>query len=79
MGAITYKRFRKNPDKVIDDVIDADEAITVTREDGRNVVIIPAKEFESWKETLHLLGNKKNVARLRTAIKEIEAEIAQRR
>ena len=79
MGAISYKRFRKNPDKVIDDVIDADEAITVTREDGRNVVIIPAKEFESWKETLHLLGNKKNGTRLRSAIKEIEAEIAHRR
>jgi antitoxin YefM len=79
MGAITYKRFRKNPDKVIDEVIDAEEAITVTREDGRDVVIIPAKEFESWKETLHLLGSKKNVTRLRSALKEIEAEIARRR
>ncbi len=79
MGAITYKRFRKNPDKVIDEVVDAEEAITVTREDGRDVVIIPAKEFESWKETLHLLGSKKNAARLRTSVKEIEAEIARRR
>jgi antitoxin YefM len=79
MGAITYKRFRKNPGKVIDEVIDAEEAVTITREDGRDVVIIPAKEFESWKETLHLLGSKKNVARLRTAIKQIEAEIARRR
>jgi antitoxin YefM len=79
MGAITYKRFRKNPDKVIDEVIDAEEAVTVTHEDGRDVVIIPAKEFESWKETLHLLGSKKNVSRLRAAVKEIEAEIARRR
>lgn len=79
MGAITYKRFRKNPDKVIDEVVDAEEAVTVTREDGRDVVIIPAKEFESWKETLHLLGSKKNAARLRTSVKEIEAEIARRR
>ena len=79
MGAITYKRFRKNPDKVIDEVIDAEEAITVTREDGRDVVIITAKEFESWKETLYLLGSKKNAARLRSATKEIEAELARRR
>ncbi len=79
MGAITYKRFRKNPDKVIDEVVDAEEAVTITREDGRDVVIIPAKEFESWKETLHLLGSKKNAARLRTSVKEIEAEIARRR
>ncbi|MDP1708760.1 MAG: type II toxin-antitoxin system Phd/YefM family antitoxin [Gammaproteobacteria bacterium] len=79
MGAISYKRFRKNPDKVIEDVIDAEEAVTVTREDGRDVVIILAKEIESWKETLHLLGSKKNAARLRSAAKEIGAEIARRR
>lgn len=79
MSAISYKRFRKNPDKVIEEVIDAEEAVTITREDDRDVVIIPAKEFESWKETLHLLSSKKNAARLRSAIKEIEAEIARRR
>lgn len=79
MGAISYSRFRMNPDKVIEEVVDAEEAITVTREDGRDVVIIPAKEFESWKETLHLLSSKKNAARLRSAVKEIETEIARRR
>jgi antitoxin YefM len=79
MSAISYNRFRSNPDKVIEEVIDGEEPVTVTREDGRDVVIIPAKEFESWKETLHLLGSKKNAARLRSAVKEIEAEIARRR
>ena len=79
MGAISYSRFRKNPDKVFEAVIDAEEAVTITREDGRDVVIIPAKEFESWKETLHLLSSKKNTARLRSATKEIETEIARHR
>ncbi|MCR4301991.1 MAG: type II toxin-antitoxin system Phd/YefM family antitoxin [Sulfuricaulis sp.] len=79
MGAISYSRFRKNPNKVIEEVVDAEEAVTVTREDGRNVVIIPAKEFESWKETMHLLGSKKNAARLRSAAKEIETEIGRRK
>lgn len=79
MGAISYSRFRKNPNKVIEEVVDAEEAVTVTREDGRNVVIIPAKEFESWKETMHLLSSKKNITRLRSAAKEIEAEIGRRK
>ncbi|HEX9812259.1 MAG TPA: type II toxin-antitoxin system Phd/YefM family antitoxin [Burkholderiales bacterium] len=79
MGAISYNRFRNNPDKVFEEVVDTEEAVTVTREDGRDVVIIPAKEFESWKETLYLLGSKRNAARLRSAVKEIEAEIARRR
>ena len=65
MGAISYNQFRKNPDKVIEAVVDGEEAVTITREDGRDVVVIPAKEFESWKETLHLLGGKKNAGRLR--------------
>ena len=79
MGAISYSRFRKNPNKVIEEVVNAEEAVTVTREDGRNVVIIPAKEFESWKETMHLLSNRKNAARLRSATKEIETEIGRRK
>ena len=79
MGAISYSQFRKNPNKVIEGVVDADKAVTITREDGRDVVIVPAKEFESWKETLHLLGSKKNATRLRSAAKEIETEIARHR
>ncbi len=79
MGVISYSQFRKNPNKVIEGVVDAEKAVTITRDDGRDVVIVPAKEFASWKETLHLLGNKKNAARLRSAAKEIETEIARRR
>lgn len=70
LSAISYKRFRKNPEQVLEDVIETDEAVTITRDDGRDVVIIPAKEFAAWRETVHLLGNKKNAARLRSAMQE---------
>lgn len=79
MGAIPFNRFCKNPSKVFKDVVDRDKPVTVTRADGKDVVIIPATEFESWKETAHLLRSPKNVKRLREAMTEIEAEIARRK
>ena len=78
MGVMSFNRFRKNPAKVIEAVVDREKPITITRADGKDVVIISATEFESWKETMHLLRRPKNVRRLRDAVAEIEAEIARR-
>ncbi|HEY6239975.1 MAG TPA: type II toxin-antitoxin system prevent-host-death family antitoxin [Burkholderiales bacterium] len=73
MGAISYNRFRKNPAKVIEDVFDHGKPVTVTRADGKGVVIVSRAEFESGKETNHLLSSRKNARRLRASIKEIKA------
>lgn len=73
MGAISYSRFRKNPGKVIDQVIDGEEPVTITRADGRDVVIVSAEEWAALQETDHLLSSPKNVRRLRRALAEIEA------
>jgi antitoxin YefM len=79
MGAMPLSRFRRNPSKVIESVMDNDKAVTITRADGKDVVIVPRDEFESLKETAHLLSSAKNAKRLREAKGEIEAEIARRR
>ena len=78
MGAISFNRFCKNPSKVLEKVVDREKPVTVTRADGKDVVILPAAEFESWKETVYLLRSPKNARRLRESIAEIEAEIARR-
>jgi antitoxin YefM len=78
MGVISYNRFRKNPDKVIEDTLDTEKPVTVTRTDGRDFVIVPAREFEALEVTAHLLSNPKNARRLRESLAEIEAEIARR-
>jgi antitoxin YefM len=77
-GAISFSRFCRNPSKVIESVVDNEEPVTITRADGRNVVIVPLDEFESCKETAHLLSSAKNAKRLREAKDEINAEIAKR-
>jgi len=73
MGAISFSRFCKNPSKIIEGVVDNDEPVTVTRADGKDVVIVPLGEFESWKETLYLLKSPKNAARLRESLKQYKA------
>ncbi|OGI47424.1 MAG: hypothetical protein A2637_02330 [Candidatus Muproteobacteria bacterium RIFCSPHIGHO2_01_FULL_65_16] len=73
MSAIPYSRFRRNPAKVIEDTLDSEKPVTVKRTDGRNFVIVPAREFEALEETAHLLSSPKNVRRLRESLKQARA------
>ncbi len=74
MSAISYKRFRKNPDKVIEEVVDAEEAVTVTREDGRDVGLSRRKSsnpgrkpstFSAARRTPHACGRRSRKSGLR--------------
>lgn len=79
MSAIAFSIFRRKVGEVIEQVCDTDEPVTVTRADGKNVVIVPEDEWDSIVETLHLSSSSKNVTRLNAAKAEIEAEIARRK
>ncbi len=47
---------------------------TITCPDkGERVVIVSLDEFNSWKETLYLVSNPANAARLRRSIGELNA------
>ena len=79
MTAISFSRFRKNPAKIIEAVVDNEEPVTVTRADGKDVVIVPLADFDSWKETLHLLRSRKNAKRLRDSLRQIgRGEVVER-
>lgn len=58
--ATTLSEARKNLKKITDDVADFDDHVIITKPENRNVVIISEKEFQSWKETLYLLGTETN-------------------
>lgn len=79
MSAISFSRFAKNPSKIIEAVVDNEEPVTVTRADGKDVVIMPLADFDSWKETLHLLRSRKNAKRLRDSLRQIgRGEVVER-
>jgi antitoxin YefM len=57
----------------MDEVRDTRSPLHVMGRDGRPVVILPADEYEGLIETLHLLGNPANSARLLRSIAEADA------
>ena len=79
MTAIAFSQLRKKLGEIIERVHDNEEAITVTRADGENVVIISESEWESRNDTAYLLNSPENAKRLMSAKKQVEAEIERRK
>ena len=58
--ATNISEARKNLKKLTDDVVDYDDHVIITKPKNRNVVIMSEKEYQSWKETMYLLGTEAN-------------------
>ena len=70
MSAIALTQFRKHFDETVDQA--AREPVTITRADGRNLVLLSAEEYESMRETLYLMGSPENAMRLDDAVNQFE-------
>lgn len=79
MTAIAFSQFRKKLAEIVIRVHDNNEAITITRADGKNVVIIPESEWESRNDTAYLLQSPENAKRLQSASEQVKAEIERRK
>jgi len=51
---------RKNLKKLTDDVVNFDDHLIITKPQNRNVVVMSEREFQSWQETMYLLGTAAN-------------------
>ena len=72
MNAVTLKEAKRNLERLIQRIIaDAEPTIVIT-ESGEQVVFLPLAEYNSWKETLYLLGNPANAEHLRRSIAEAQ-------
>ncbi|GEA52326.1 hypothetical protein VIN01S_31300 [Vibrio inusitatus NBRC 102082] len=52
------------------------DSVTIHRRDSENVVMMSESEFNGWKETIHLMSNPKNAARLMDSIAQAEQGLA---
>jgi antitoxin YefM len=76
MKAITISAFRKRLKEYFDFVTSTGEVIVIPRgKDGNDeaVVVMSLSEYNSFKDTEHLLSTKANRNRLRESMDQIEA------
>ncbi len=73
MDVLTYSETRANLKDVMDRVVEDRTPVVVTRQRGESVVMVSLSDWNAMEETLHLLSNPANAARLREAISELDA------
>ena len=73
MTTISYTHTRNNLAKVLEQAEENHEPIVVTRSGKKPSVIMSMEEFESLKETLHLLSSPQNALRLQQSLADYEA------
>ena len=73
MHVVSATDFRKNMSAEVDRLVDDADYTVVTRTGGSNFVVMSKDEFNGWRETLHLLSNPANAARLRASVAAVEA------
>ena len=73
MQAMTLKDAKRNLARLVEQVLADAEARIVVTDEGKQVVVMPLDEFNSWKETLYLLANPANAAHLRRSIAEADS------
>ena len=73
MKTMTYTESRANYAQVLDIAVEDLEEVVITRAGREPAVILSLAEYESLKETAHLLRSPANARKLLDAIDELEA------
>jgi antitoxin YefM len=69
---LTFSDVRKNFKAVLDAVVDDAEECVIPRTGGQAVVIVSLDEWNSLKETMHVLGTRDNARRLLDSVDAAE-------
>ncbi len=73
MQVVNFSEFRNNLAENLNLVNDNSEIVIVSRNKGKNVVVMSLEEYNSISETLHLISNENNQQRLDEAIAEMRS------
>jgi len=79
MEAVTYTNLKQNLNGWIDKVIQNQDSLIITQENGKNVVLISIDEYNSLVETTYLLSNDANAEHLRKSVAQYKAGKAKTR
>ena len=73
MKAITYSYARQNLADTMENVCIDKTSVTITRKNGKSVVMMSQEEYDSLEETAYLLRSPKNMKRLIESISRLES------
>ena len=73
MKTLPLTEARKDLSKIVDEVSNVHEHVTITRQGKPAAVVMSADEFESWQETMEIMADPKAMAAIRRAEKDIKA------
>lgn len=73
MKTMSYTESRARYAEVLDGVVDDREEVVITRAGHEPVVIVSLDEYESLRETAHLMRSPANARRLFDAMERLEA------
>lgn len=73
MDSITYTAARNRLAKTMDKVNEDHEPVLITRQNGKPVVMMSLEDFNAYEETAYLQSSARNAARLRRAIRSLDA------
>jgi len=73
MKTLPLTEARKDLSKIVDEVSNVHEHITITRQGKPAAVVMSADEFESWQETMEIMADPKAMAAIRRGEKDIKA------
>ena len=69
MGHVSYTMLRQKLAHYMDETINSNAPLLVTRQGKPDLVLIPASEYAGMEETLHLLRSPANARRLLRSIR----------
>ncbi len=68
--AVSIADFHKSMNEILDTVVEGEETVIVTLEDGRKFVLVPGPEWQRMDETAYLTSTSGNRAALTQSLQE---------
>jgi len=73
MKTLPLTEARKDLSKIVDEVANIHEHITITRQGKPAAVVMSADEFASWQETIEILDDPEAMAAIRRGLRDVKA------
>ncbi|MDP1613936.1 MAG: type II toxin-antitoxin system prevent-host-death family antitoxin [Sulfuritalea sp.] len=73
MRVVSFSEARNNLKQVIDEVVGDLDVTVISRRDAPDAVVMSLETYNSWLETVHLLGTPANAAHLAKSIKQLRS------